>query len=120
MGQDPVREILDLAAVHGFYIALLQDELGHPVPVPREIQTGLTAAERADHSVQLIRQWLRLLDLAVTAPMLRDAMSDETGVETIEALLRYFVLKENRAAPDRDKTDFVATNLYRRWVVDHP
>ena len=34
--QDPVRELLDLVAVHKFYIATLESQLGHPVPLPKE------------------------------------------------------------------------------------
>jgi len=36
---DPTRmeEVLDMAAVHGFYVSLLEDVLGHAIPVPHEV-----------------------------------------------------------------------------------
>lgn len=48
--------------------------------------------------------------------MVRDALRESTTQETAEALLRHFVRKSSRSDPDRDKTDFIVTFLYRSLV----
>jgi len=126
---DPSRmeELLDMAAVHGFYVALLEDALGHPVPVPHEV----AAKDAVSQAVESLPRWLNLLDLAITPLMVRDALKESTSQETAGALLRHFVRKRSRSDADRDKTDFIVTFLYRTLVppeqqiaeefaVDHP
>ena len=109
-----VEQLLDMAAVHSFYIGLLEDVLGHPVPVPHEVAASSeSAVEKSIHDLQ---RWLNLLDLAITPLMVRDALKESTTQETAEALLRHFVRKSSRSDFDRDKTDFIATFLYRSLV----
>src|SRR5262249_6894119 len=60
-----------------------------------------------------MRRWLRLLDMAITPAMLRRAFTSETDPEIAEAMLRYFVRKKDTSHVHRDKTDLVATFLYR-------
>lgn len=126
---DPSRmeELLDMAAVHGFYVSLLQDVLGHPIPVPHEVAGKDAVAQTAD----TLPRWLNLLDLAITPLMVRDALKESTSQDTAEALLRHFVRKRSRTDTDRDKTDFIVTFLYKlvvpaerqvpdEFTVDHP
>jgi hypothetical protein len=110
---DPVRELLDLVAVHTFYLELLESHLGHPIPVPHEVGQTAGGEARAVQSPASLKRWLNLLDLAITAPMVRDALKESAKGGTAEALLRYFVRKQSKSPVDRDKTDFVATFLYR-------
>lgn len=110
----PIHELMDHAAVHAFYIALLEDALGYEVPVPRDI--AASQSELPGQSVTALKRWLRLLDMAIAPPMVRDALKESTSTETAEALLRYFIGKASAADPDRDKTDFVITFLYRAMV----
>lgn len=109
----PVQRLMDLASVHAFYIGLLEEALGHPVPVPHEVNAG---ADRVQQSVSSLENWLRLLDMAIAAPMVRDGLKDSTSTDTAEALLRYFCRKASGSDPDRDKTDFIVTFLYRTVV----
>src|SRR5205823_13923120 len=60
-----------------------------------------------------MRRWLRLLDLAITPAMLRRALTPDTDAEIAEALLRYLARKKDSSDFNRDKTDLVATFLYR-------
>ena len=109
-----LEQLLDMAAVHAFYIGLLEEVLGHPVPLPHGVETGdQGAVEKSIHGLQ---RWLNLLDLAITPPMVRDALKESTTQESAEALLRHFVRKSSRSDPDRDKTDFIVTFLYRSLV----
>lgn len=121
------EKTVDMVAVHAFYISLLQSVLGHAVPVPEEV----SAVKTSNGSSHVLQRWLGLLDLAITPPMLRDALRDSTTRETAEALLRHFVRKNAHSDVDRDKTDFVITFLYRtivpsdrhvpqQWSTDHP
>jgi hypothetical protein len=60
-----------------------------------------------------MRRWLLLLDQAITPAMLRRAFTAETDPEIAEAVLRYFARKKDPSDVNRDKTDLVATFLYR-------
>ena len=114
MQPSQAEQLLDMAAVHDFYTGLLEEVLGHPVPAPHgEAASTESAVERSIHGLE---RWLNLLDLAITAPMVRDALKESTTQETAEALLRHFVRKSSRSDPDRDKTDFIVTFLYRSLV----
>ena len=114
MPQDVTRELLDVAAVHKFYLELLQKHMGHSVPVPQEVRHPDTSREKLAQTLQQLKAWLRLLDMAITAPMMRDALKQQTlPGETAESLLRYYLLKSSPADADRDKTDFLATHLLR-------
>jgi hypothetical protein len=60
-----------------------------------------------------MRRWLRLLDMAITPAMLRRAFTADTDPEIAEAMLRYFTRTKDSSDLNRDKTDMVATFLYR-------
>ncbi|HTK96051.1 MAG TPA: hypothetical protein VL382_10485, partial [Terriglobales bacterium] len=115
MPQDPIRQLLDLAAVHGFYLALLERVTGEEVPVPRGAGTEDRQGTPVDHSISVLRRWLNILDMAIAPPMFRDALKESLEPATAEALLRYYVLKTSHTDVDRDKCDFVNTYLYRQW-----
>jgi len=113
--EDPKWELAILATVQGFYEKLLQDAVGGEVPVPNVLEA--VSLQQADGDVNLtlatMRRWLRLLDMAITPAMLRRAFTSETDPEIAEAMLRYFVRKKDTSDVHRDKTDLVATFLYR-------
>jgi hypothetical protein len=111
---DPKWELAILATVQGFYEKLLQDSVGGEVPVP----AGLEAVSLQDdsdvhHTLAAMYRWLRLLDMAITPAMLRRAFTPDTDSEIAEAMLRYFTRKKDASEANRDKTDLVATFLYR-------
>ena len=103
------RDLTDLIAVHEHFLALLEKSLGYAVFVPQQLadkaQPGLARA---------LRRWLGLLDRAVTPQMLRHGLPED-DIGLVEALLRYFVSKQSLHRIDRDKTDLIATCLYKQW-----
>jgi hypothetical protein len=107
------RELQDLTAVHGFYLGLLEKSLGHSVPFPAEIRTPDSSTENISRTLEHFRNWLDVLDLAMTPPVVRDALKAASGFETAHALLRYYVSKSSPRSGDRDKTDCVITYLFR-------
>lgn len=112
MPQDRLRELLDLSAIHGFYVGIIEQQLGHPVP-PHELKPEDYAALAMN-----IHQWLDVLDLAIQPGMVRDALQQQPPREALEALLRMYILRASEREGDRDKADFIATYLYRnppRW-----
>ncbi len=113
MGQDSLKELQDLKVVHTFYLGLLEKNLGHSVPVPLEIKNITDQAENAAAAIPEFKLWLNLLDLALTPPLVRDALKSLPGLETAHALLRYFTVKASQRAGDRDKTDCIITHLFR-------
>jgi hypothetical protein len=113
--EDPKWELAILATVQGFYEKLLQDSVGGEVPVPAGLEAiSLQEGDGEVHAtLDRMRRWLRLLDQAITPAMLRRAFTAETDPEIAEAVLRYFTRKKDTSDVNRDKTDLVATFLYR-------
>ncbi len=110
MPDSPAVEVRDLEKVHEFYVSLLEESVGSPVPVPRAIE-DLEPNEYSDTAIAIFRRWLAILDLAISPPAVRDALKQSTRYETAESLLRYYFRKG--APSDREKADFVVTFLYR-------
>lgn len=116
MAEDPKWELAILATVQGFYEKLLQESVGGEVPVPSGLEA--VSLQQSDGSVMetlsAMRRWLRLLDMAITPAMLRRAFTADTDPEIAEAMLRYFTRKKDPSDVNREKTDLIATFLYRR------
>lgn len=112
---DAKWELLILDVVHSFYLKLLQESLQGEVPMPRNLEPGtLNLPGREPEEVaDLMRQWLRLLDMAITPEMLRENLKDGSEVDLAEALLRYYARKLSHSDFDRDKADFVSTFIYK-------
>src|ERR1700740_2910102 len=89
--------------------------LGGEVPVPSGLdEDALRHSERElPNTLTRMYRWLHLLDMAITPAMLRRALTPDTDSEVAEALLRYFVRRREPSDVNRDKTDLVATFLYR-------
>jgi hypothetical protein len=114
LGEDPKWELAILATVQGFYEKLLQEHLGGEVPVPTGLEAiSLQSDDNVHGTLSSMHRWLRLLDLAITPAMLRRALTPETDAEIAEAMLRYFTRNKDVSDANRDKTDLVATFLYR-------
>lgn len=115
MVEDPKWELAILATVQGFYEKLLQEHVEGEVPVPAGLEAVSLQSDEGDvgQTLTRMRRWLRLLDMAITPAMLRRALTPETDPEIAEALLRYFSRKKDLSAVNRDKTDLIATFLYR-------
>jgi hypothetical protein len=113
--EDPKWELAILATVQGFYEKLLQECVGGEVPVPSGLEAiSLQQGEAEVHvTLDKMRRWLRLLDQAITPAMLRRAFTPETDPEIAEAVLRYYTRQKDTSDVNRDKTDLVATFLYR-------
>src|SRR3954451_15498678 len=95
---------------------LLERNMGHPVPVPKEAAQPDNAADKVAHSIVTMHRWLKLLDMAISSHMMRDELQQhDPGHETVEALLRYYILKGSPLDVDRDKTDYLAT-----WALRNP
>ncbi|HLH06938.1 MAG TPA: hypothetical protein VKW78_06860 [Terriglobales bacterium] len=106
---NPAQHLPDMAEVQKFYTAILEETLGHPIPLP----AGLNPVTGIPASPEVLAQWLSVLDLAVGPLMVRDALKESTGSQSAEALLRYFIFKQPTNDIDRDKTDFICTFLHR-------
>jgi len=113
--EDPKWELAILATVQGFFEKLLQSSIDGEVPVPLGLEAiSLQQSEGDVHeTLGKMRRWLRLLDLAITPAMLRRGFTADTDPESAEAMLRYFTRKKELTDVNRDKTDLIATFLYR-------
>jgi hypothetical protein len=112
--EDPQWELALLATVQGFYQRLLSEQLGGQVPAPAELARDVIS--RTDDIHATLRQmhlWIQLLDMAVTPAMLRLGLTSDLDPEAAEALLRYFARHRDDSGANRDKTDLVATFLFR-------
>ena len=115
LAEDLRFELAILATVQGFYQKLLRDTLGGDVPIPRGLdEDALRHSERElPNTLSRMYRWLHLLDMAITPAMLRKGLTHDTDSEVAEALLRYFVRRREANDVNRDKTDLIATFLYR-------
>lgn len=115
MAEDLRFELAILATVQGFYQKLMVESLGGEVPVPSGLdEDALRHSERElPNTLSRMYRWLHLLDMAITPAMLRQALTPDTDSEVAEALLRYFVRRREPSDVNRDKTDLIATFLYR-------
>jgi hypothetical protein len=115
LAEDLRFELAILATVQGFYQKLLRDTLGGNVPIPSGLDED--ALRHSEHelpnTLSSMYRWLHLLDMAITPAMLRQALTPDTDSEVAEALLRYFVRRREASDINRDKTDLIATFLYR-------
>jgi hypothetical protein len=110
-----VRQIEVLNTVHRFHLALLQRVLGHEVPVPGRIErlSATPASDITPAGLQMLREWLDLLDLAITPLMVRDAMKTSVEWPIAEALICHYAWKASPTPANRDKADFIATYMFR-------
>jgi hypothetical protein len=115
LAEDLKFELAILATVQGFYQKLLRDSLNGDVPIPVGLDEDALRHSEQELPGTLSRmyRWLHLLDMAITPGMLRQALTPDTDSEVAEALLRYFVRRREPSDINRDKTDLIATFLYR-------
>jgi hypothetical protein len=115
LAEDLRFELAILATVQGFYQKLMRDALGGDVPLPSGLdEDALRHSERElPTTLSRMYRWLHLLDMAITPAMVRQALTPDTDSEVAEALLRYFVRRREPSDINRDKTDLIATFLYR-------
>ena len=115
MAEDPKWDLAILATVQGFSEKLLQDYVQGELPVPQGLEAISLQQSEGDayDTLSRMRRWLRLLDLATTPAMMRRALTADTDPEIAESLLRYLVRRKDLSDANRDKTDLVATFLYR-------
>ena len=114
MAEDPQWELALLASVQAFYQRLLSEQLGAELPAPAELAPDVIVhADDLRPTLQKMHLWIQLLDMAITPAMLRLGMKLDLDAEVAEALLRYFARHRDDSAANRDKTDLVATFLYR-------
>ena len=114
LAEDLKFELSILATVQGFCQKLMRDLLGGEVPVPAGLDdASLRSGGDLPDTLSRMYRWLHVLDMAISPAMLRQALTPDTDSEVAEALLRYFVRRREPSEINRDKTDLVATFLYR-------
>ncbi len=114
MVEDPKWELALLATVQSFYQRLLSDQLGGKLPAPGELAPDVIShANDVRSTLDQMQLWIQLLDMAITPAMLRLGVQSDLDPEVAEALLRYFARHRDDSGANRDKTDLVATFLFR-------
>ncbi|HYU45436.1 MAG TPA: hypothetical protein VEK84_04570 [Terriglobales bacterium] len=112
--EDPKWELALLATVQGFYQRLLSEQLGGELPAPAELAAeSIRHADDVRSILERMHLWIKLLDMAITPAMLRLGIHQDLDPEVAEALLRYFARHRDDSGSNRDKTDLIATFLFR-------
>jgi hypothetical protein len=112
--EDPKWELALLATVQSFYQRLLSDQLGGEMPAPAELAPdAISHTHDVRTTLDRMQLWIQLLDMAITPTMLRLGVQSDLDPEVAEALLRYFARHRDDSGANRDKTDLVATFLFR-------
>ncbi len=114
MVEDPKWELALLATVQSFYQRLLSNQLGGELPAPADLAPDVIShADDVRATLNQMHLWIQLLDMAITPAMLRLGVQPDLDPEVAEALLRYFARHRDDSGANRDKTDLVATFLFR-------
>jgi len=114
LAEDPKWELALLATVQSFYQRLMGEHLGGEIPTPAELTPeAIRQTEDVRSTLDHMKVWIQLLDMAITPAILRLGMAMDLDAEVAEALLRYFARHRDDSATNRDKTDLVATFLFR-------
>jgi len=112
--EDPKWELALLATVQSFYQRLLSDQLGGELPSPAELAPDvINRTDDVRSTLVQMQRWIQLLDMAITPAMLRLGVQSDLDPEVAEALLRFFARHRDDSGANRDKTDLVATFLFR-------
>jgi len=112
--EDPKWELALLATVQSFYQRLLSDQLGGELPAPAELAPDIIShTDDVRFTLDRMHLWIQLLDMAITPAMLRIGVQSDLDPEVAEALLRYFARHRDDSGANRDKTDLIATFLFR-------
>ena len=102
--------------LHTIYMSIVQKELGHPAPLPEQVQEVLNKADSTSSSQPVsepAQQWLRLLDVAVQPQPLRSYLKEhDVGEPALQAMIRFLVAKKSHSQADRDKVDWLVTHLF--------
>lgn len=115
MREDAKWELAILATVHGFYQKLLRDYFAGEMPIPAGLDLDALSnpTDESTKTLEDMRRWLQLLDMAITPAMVRCALTADSDPEMVEGLLRYYARKPQHTELDRDKADLIATFLYK-------
>jgi hypothetical protein len=113
LAEDPKWELALLATVQAFYQRLLSEQLGGQLPAPAELAPDVIGHSDVHATLRQMHLWIQLLDMAVTPAMLRMGLTSDLDPEAAEALLRYFARHRDDSGANRDKTDLIATFLFR-------
>jgi len=83
---------------------------------------GRADAASADAAVpEEALRWLELLNRGIDPHLLRQALKDrESDPATFRALIRYLVGKKAHFQPDREKVDWLVTQLFAVWEEGDP
>jgi hypothetical protein len=112
--EDPKWELALLATVQAFYQRVLSQQLGGDIPAPAELATeAIGHADDVHATLRQMHLWIQLLDMAITPAMLRLGLTSDLDAEVAEGMLRYFARHRDDSGSNRDKTDLVATFLFR-------
>ncbi|MGE0405288.1 MAG: hypothetical protein AB7O65_03240 [Candidatus Korobacteraceae bacterium] len=114
MTQDQ-RVYEDLLQAKDVFSRALERALGFPAPVPEAVAEVL--AQSSEDSLKLLKNWVALLNLAVTPARLRTLLSHGAHRRAAESLLRYYVCRNSTDDADREKVDLVASFLYRQIMA---
>ena len=108
----------EFALLHPLYVAILEAELGHSVPVPQSVEAALAQNDSTapgDRLPESCRHWLSVLDLGVNPRRLRDYVLTQKPAEaTLLALIRFLVGKKPHLETDQDKLDWTLTHLFKK------
>ncbi len=106
------------ARATGHGASLLSASFEHTVGRTDSNTCGVSAeaiiqTEDVPATLRQMHRWIHLLDMAITPAMLRLGLTPDLDAEVAEALLRCFARHRDDSASNRDKTDLVATFLFR-------
>ena len=105
--------------LHAVLSGIAEGPLGGLPPLPEcvqriQAQAGAGSGDAAVSEEAL--RWLELLNRGIDPHLLRQALKDrESDPETLRVLIRYMVTKKAHFQADREKLDWLVTQLFEVW-----
>ena len=105
--------------LHSILAEVVSGPLGGLPPFPscvQEVQTQVESENENEVVSEAALRWLELLNQGIDPYLLRQALKDrESGPATFRALIRYLVSKKAHFQADREKLDWLVTQLFEMW-----
>ncbi len=106
---------LEFSLLHKLLLDVVETQVGGPIPIPEGVKAAVHDDSKIPEPLPAeLTNWLGLLDLCATAPVLRTGIQKNKPVEmALHALVLFICTKPNRGEADQERLDWVLTYIFK-------